>query len=60
MGNSYARLRRLDLKRRKIEKIAKRQKLEKITNRKKVSPPWPKPKRIPKLIPELVLKLLPK
>ena len=29
MGNSYARLRRLDLKRRKIEKIAKQQKLEK-------------------------------
>ena len=54
MGNSYARLRRLDLKRRKIEKIGKRRKLEKIPNRKKVSPPWPKPKTIPKLIPELV------
>ena len=44
MGTTYTRLRRLDLKRQKIEKIAKRQKLKKIANRKKVSPLRPKPR----------------
>ena len=42
MGTTYTRLRRLNLKRRKIEKIAKGRKLKKIANRKKVSPLRPK------------------
>ena len=42
MGTTYTRLRRLDLKRQKIEKIAKRRKLKKIANRIKVSPLRPK------------------
>ena len=42
MGTTYTRLRRLDLKRRKIEKIAKGRKLKKIANRIKVSPLRPK------------------
>ena len=44
MGTSYTKLRRLDLKQREIEKIAKRQKLNKIANLKKVSPLRPKPR----------------
>ena len=42
MGTTYTRLRRLDLKQRKIKKIAKRRKLKKIANRIKVSPLRPK------------------